>query len=634
MSARRLRPMWQWEQPDPRVSGTSGDLAKLFRNESVKHPGVLARDAPTPLATIMSREVIQNAWDAAGDLRNTWEDGRDEPPDFQIDFIYRSYVGPEKAAIVRALALKELRKRAKAVDRRSLGLGVDDCLEHIDDQAPLRILEIRESGASGMYGRFDSTRSKLFLALAGLGFTAKHEGAGGSFGFGKAGLIRGSAIHAVLAYTCFQERSDDVGISRRLLAMTYWGQHEHQGESFTGFARFGENRDGWQQPLENDDADAFAASIGLARRTPSKHSDLGTTLLLVDPTVEPADLCSAIERNWWPAIIDREFVVTVTAPDGSRLVPRPRKNRTLAPFVRAYELALTPQDNLIDHEYARNLGTTRAVPGRELRVGGVGLVADMDGWSFQSDNDDDSVPERSLVALIRGARMVVECLDAGGHVPHVRGAFVADPEVDELLRQSEPKAHDGWQTTIGEEGIDPLAPKVAASVIEKVKTSVREFKRRLRPPARPEEDIHLPVLQGLLNRLLASGSSEDVPPPIRSLVESSVHQQLLAAEVPGLVRLRSTVELAIAPHHTRGSDLVVIEFGYRFIEDGRAGSDCSVSVVPPEGFTGAQLQPNSFIGTLTHERVQFVVTTENYSSEWTGRLSISARAATPEESSR
>jgi hypothetical protein len=348
LTSRRLRPTWHWEQPDPKVSGTSGDLAKLFRNESVKQPGALLRDAPTPQATIMAREVIQNAWDAATELRTNWENG--VPPDFQIDFEFRSYSGPEKAAMVNALAIKDLRVRARSNDRRALGLAADDCLEHIDDNEPIRILEIRETGATGMYGRFDNAQSKLFLALAGLGYTAKHEGAGGSFGFGKAGLIRASAIHTVLAYTCFQEQANDPNVTRRLLAMTYWGQHEYRREAFTGFARFGENRDGWQQPLENEHADRFAESIGLSRRFVSRDSDLGTTLLLVDPTIEPADLCDAVERNWWPALIDRAFVVTVSTPEGTRLIPRPRKNRTLAPFVRAYELALTPQDNLIDQE--------------------------------------------------------------------------------------------------------------------------------------------------------------------------------------------------------------------------------------------------------------------------------------------
>ena len=60
---------WSWEKTDPDRSQTSGDVAKLFKNEPVKAPGVFAADQPSPDATVLAREVIQNSWDAAGELR-------------------------------------------------------------------------------------------------------------------------------------------------------------------------------------------------------------------------------------------------------------------------------------------------------------------------------------------------------------------------------------------------------------------------------------------------------------------------------------------------------------------------------------------------------------------------------------
>ena len=55
-----------------------------------------------------------------------------------------------------------------------------------------------------MGGPFTGTKSKMYLALVSIGFTVKHSGAGGSYGYGKAGLIRGSAIDTVVAYSCFR----------------------------------------------------------------------------------------------------------------------------------------------------------------------------------------------------------------------------------------------------------------------------------------------------------------------------------------------------------------------------------------------------------------------------------------------
>jgi hypothetical protein len=65
-------PRWCWEQPNPNHSGASGDLSKLFRNVSVKQPGPFKLEAPPEDATILAREVIQNSWDAAIELRERW----------------------------------------------------------------------------------------------------------------------------------------------------------------------------------------------------------------------------------------------------------------------------------------------------------------------------------------------------------------------------------------------------------------------------------------------------------------------------------------------------------------------------------------------------------------------------------
>ena len=62
-------PLWCWEKIDPSRAAAAGDLAKMFKNEPVKTPGVLAEDAPAPEATLLVREAIQNSWDAALESR-------------------------------------------------------------------------------------------------------------------------------------------------------------------------------------------------------------------------------------------------------------------------------------------------------------------------------------------------------------------------------------------------------------------------------------------------------------------------------------------------------------------------------------------------------------------------------------
>src|SRR5262249_50894021 len=155
------------------------------------------------------------------------------------------------------------------------------------------------------------------LAMASIGYTEKPDGSGGTFGYGKAGLIRATRTRVVFAYTCFRERPDDPGATRRLLGMTYWGRHKRGGDTFTGFARFGRpQEDGSIAPFENEDADRVADSLGIDLRSAPDPTQLGTTFLIIDPLVEPDDLRVAIERNWWPAIIDERFTPLIHDYDG------------------------------------------------------------------------------------------------------------------------------------------------------------------------------------------------------------------------------------------------------------------------------------------------------------------------------
>ena len=199
--------------------GVSGDLSKVFKHEPVKAPGVFSVGAPDPAAALLVREVIQNSWDAALESRRGAPAERIAP--FEVCFRLTAVSGDRRDSLVEHLGLQELATRAASVDnRRSLGLREIDCLANLDEDDDLRLLEISEQAAGGMHGPWTGDDSKLYLALCSVGITPDEPGRGGSYGYGKAGLIRGSAIRLVVAYTCFRERPDDPGVTRRLLGMT------------------------------------------------------------------------------------------------------------------------------------------------------------------------------------------------------------------------------------------------------------------------------------------------------------------------------------------------------------------------------------------------------------------------------
>lgn len=635
--------MWIWEETDPRRSGGAGDLAKLFRNESIAAPGVLAIDPPSDSASLLAREVIQNSWDAAAELSADLLGRGEQVPRFGIHFEFGYVTGVDRERMISALDLpglaSQLHGAVSGGQLAALGLARHSTLIGIEDSAsPIRYLRISESGTTGMYGPFESAKSKMFLALVSLGYTVKGPGSGGSYGYGKAGLIAGSATRTIVAYSCFEPRSDDLDseefVTRRLMGMTYWGQHTIGSQSFTGFARLGDDQGGWARPLVNQAADELAIALGLGLRDAGNMEDLGTTFLLLDPVIEPDDLRNAIERNWWAAIEEGRFtpLITELQEDGSArtVVPRPKKNPALASFVRAYEIATTPQDNDVPEEYAADLGE---LPGAldSRKIGKIGLVADLDGWSYSADlNGGDGAQEEqaSLVALLRGPLMTVEYFRPRGtrRPPYVRGVFVADGEIDDLLRQAEPKAHDQWVTSLDGlgEDVDNKAPRAAAEVLKAVAARTRKFQDRLKPPPPDASNIRLEVLADLFKGLARGDAGiSPLPPPegdrdlsigISSFQESDDASERL--RVQGKVRVRLSEKFDKA-------DRVVarVRVTYRFMEDERAGEHCPLTF---SGAVGNADDDGWMEMNVGRENTEFGFVSDFYALDWSGRLAVSA----------
>lgn len=638
---------WVWELTDPGRSGGAGDLANLFRNERVDQPGIFAVDAPRPEETLMAREVLQNSWDAADELQKERLAAGERVPTFGINFEFEELDGVGRLELERAVDLVGLRRQMESVrseaDVSTLGMRRTAVLEGAGSQkGSLRVLRVVESGTTGMYGPFVGARSKMFLALISIGYTVKAAGSGGSYGYGKAGLIAASATRTVFAYSCFEPRADDQvngqPVTRRFLGMTYWGQHTHGGTSFTGFARLGKDDGAIVAPFVNEEADAMAQRLGLDLRTHEDDRDLGTTFVLLDPLVEPEGLKSALERNWWPAIREGRFTPVITerkvGESSQRHIPRPLRNPVLAPFVRAYELATVPQDNIVPHELRVDLGNTPPRLG-SLAAGSLGIVADLEGWSYASQNpdseDDQSESPSSLIALTRGPRMVVQYHEPQRmkSSPFVRGVFVADSEIDDLLRQTEPKAHDSWVTSLNriEEVVDERAPSTAKHVLQEIGKAARRFQQSLRPPLPPADDVQLTALAQLFKNL--GKGKEPVQPKIDRLVSIETRTEIRSAKTDQMIVAQGTVTLSLDPNYKDADRaLVRIRVMYKLLEDGKAGATLPLVLTSGTG-GGDPNEDGSYDVAVGRDDQGIDFESEPYSADWSGRLVVSAKILRP-----
>lgn len=644
-------PKWAWEAENPNYSGGAGDVAALFRAEGVETPGVLEIGAPSAEASLFSREAIQNSWDAAKEWERTCKKRGEKPPPFWIEFRFVEYYGFDKRKLVFGLGLDEHSRQLSAAkvakgSARNLGLAsVDTLSDLLDGDKPLRVLMMTEHGGLGMSGSWRTGDSRMLSALVRVGYTQKAEGAGGSYGYGKAGLIAASAIRTVITYSAFAEDKSDPRVTRRLLGVTYWKNHSIGNAKFTGWARLGKevwttDDDGGRHrsasPFENSDADSAATELGIAVRNPSKPDDTGTTFMIIDPTIDANDLRAAIQRYWWPAMLDNTsgLRTKIIDFDGTEVIPSvPKDDPHLQPFVRGFELASRPQDTKSKEEARIDLGTYSPQGDIEYTLGNLGLVANTQGWSFPDDNE---INHCTMIALVRGPRMVVNYHTFRGlGIPHIRGTFVADDAIDDLLRQTEDKAHTKWETA-KLAGAHPSANLIAGQVSSRLRKAVTDFKNQFKPPAPRPGDLNLPILDEL-SRLMKGNKPKAPKPEKRPVTIRLVTPAHAVATPAGQLECRAAVEFGVADWvwdvaNTDAVELTAV-LSVAYVEDENLGERMNLRVKSSRKTFAERGSANGrfiYVGELQQgETVQFDIQSQAYESDWTVRFTPTASITNP-----
>jgi hypothetical protein len=591
---------WTWSVPIPGRGGSVGADQKVFRGQEVGQPGDFEENRPGPAATIFVREVVQNSRDAADELRaQLTAAGNNELPDLEVRFEFRALTGEEKGSLVAALDLANYANTLEKAGRESLSFPERDGLSDLDDlDEPLKVLYVQESGASGMYGHWENGQSKMWMALLNVAETDKPKGAGGSFGYGKAGLVKAAGSKMVFAYSCFKEVEDDGGVTRRALGVSYWPSSEgHVNES-------GRKYDGWGQlgvpvpqgtyPIVDDEADRRAEQLGIPTRSlaGTGFAGTGTAFVLVDPVISPQDLQRAAERNWWPALEDDEtqLSLSVVNYDGEELDVYPASDPLLADFIDAFHAARNTESTTppqIDREeneweWTRKL---KKLNGEEL--GRLGLKAS-NHWSWKSPKS-----RLTLVALVRKTGMVVEYRRSGGpristQMPFLRGVFIADSAANSFLQLTEPSLHNKWKTEVdeGEAGRPEIvtAHQVAERIQNRIDSDVKQFREELKEP---DDDSIDPVTLPIVARAF-SGSRGRRPPKRKEVLRERRGQKHVREPVAGndqMMRIRSEYEIGLQDTVEFETGLATVKFAYRIFEDDTVGTDCcELNINPPDGF--------------------------------------------------
>ena len=586
---------WFFHESDP-MGGAAGEA---YAN-TLKSPGMHPEH-------VLAREAIQNSVDA-----------QIEGEKVMVRFRHKAITGAAKASFIEAAGLSDIDARAQQLE-----LPTPNCLATLGKpKTPLSLLYVEDHNAEGLSGDPHDKNSNFYRLLLSLGDRSKartSKGSGGSYGFGKSVYSSSSMIQTIFAYTRFRAGK---GVEKtRVFGCGYYASHEHKKTNFSGRSWLGVKRKNDESgrvvvdPFEDAAADKLAAQLGFEKRPPG---DFGTTILVVDANVDLLDMVEGVEDWWWPRLIEHKLDVEVFNPAGDLLVPRPKMNEQLRPFIEAFDIARGRAEAKSGSQKLHTLSRLG-----ETTLGACGMVV--------VPLKDDGQPVVRLdrcntVALIRAPFMVVAYKSFSETAPMVVGAFMASDEVDTALKKSEPPAHDRWDPDSAnlrdEQG---LGKEIVKAVLARIKSGLKRFQGEAAPPA-PAKQKPLSLLERALGALFKPPGlgPSDPPDPVSSPLHLEFTKQPYAeATAEGMLRLRGVFTVALDAKAEEESVGLRLHVRCPVIEDeGQEGEDLALKI----NVRGVDAKVDDEEHRLLRfdlergAKAQFAIESEPYDPAWTVRL--------------
>lgn len=508
---------WVYEETPPN-GGAPGDAFKSIFNGAGKGA-----------AETLAREAIQNSVDAA----------KDPSASVRVEMRFARLTGEERRSFEAAASIEDMRPRVQ-----KLGLYQSNALTEAD--GALNLLYIDDYETTGLMGDPKSPASNLRKLLMDLGGSDKAhtaDGSGGSYGFGKAVYSSSSRIATIFAYS---ETTDDRGEPISLLmGCAYHEGHEFEGEFYTGRAWLGvgakvKGKGTRYDPFQGDKARELAKKLGFERDDQAQ----GTSILIIDVDLTPEQVLSGIEDWWWPRIQSRLLEASVISFGGDELFPMPKRRKHLKPFIDAFDSAGGRTPDIRGKVQRKRFNS---LYGKEL--GYLGAVV-LDDSEEENPLGEDYESRLATVALVRGPLMVVDYYRnwyPSASAPLAVGCFLADQDMDFLLKLSEPPDHSRWDEGAGRLiKHDSSAPEFVRSILNRIKTHFRSFQSDAKPPA-PPRPRQLAKLERDLASWFGIGGKGTPPPPSPSSAPIYVHPEgpFLSVE-DGKLKAQGSVEIGLS----------------------------------------------------------------------------------------
>ena len=471
--------------------------------------------ASLPSESRLVREVIQNSVDATVPNGKTSVTIRNETLSGRGVSTFRNLIGFEDSDS----PFSRLEK---------LGLKADNAFAKMmpkTDYPSFSVTIIEDRNTFGLcYDEVDRKDRFEELCLSyGQDATAASAERGGSYGFGKEVYEAASDARTFLVYSVYEPSPNspsDPGSYARLFGCATFNGHVVGNTKFKGRALFGihlRNSEHTEcRPVLDEQAHRMARQLGFREREPR---DYGTSIMIVGSKIDMDVVRTAVEDYWWPRMYSNQLSVELWDEDARIKPPEPREREDLRPYLRCY--------SLMEEKMPPNGGEKLIKLQREAdSAAQPGQLALRPLPQADEDSTDDVGSDthlNSTVALIRsGPKMVVRYLDPGGwSAANFAGVFLSHPDVERELHLSEPPAHDSWEPNsprlveaYGEDQAKmEAAQKTVESILQRIRSRTREFRRNLVPPQTPQVATGARTLQNMLARIMSTQKSGPATPP-------------------------------------------------------------------------------------------------------------------------
>jgi transcriptional regulator with XRE-family HTH domain len=473
---------WYW-RPAPR------DLGREFGNAAG-----YAFETSIPTLT---RESGQNISDEKIDTEATVE----------ARYTVIELTGQHLSDFLERLRFDQLRPHLEAAaNHKKAGPAIKRGLAQVDE-GRLLLFRIEDVNASGLTGP-EFAPGRFMAVVRNILDSQKGDGAGGSFGLGKATLWSSSHFGLVLTNSNLSV-GEEGRRDGRFMGRIDLPWHEVDGDQWAGPGWFGvpdieDTESGSPRTVSLWGNEALAQDMYMSRAAGLS----GTTFLIVGAydasgavhTVEEIadEFARSLADNFWPAMADR--------PDGSpprlRAIVRAQRNDhgIFEKYVNPAEYqaervaALT---RYLNADVTESLDAPGDVVERRITLNVPKRIGDSPHSATeheaivlitQADDNGDRRPETQAgsVVFMRGSHMVIQTLRVGalpiGSRPfhaivlagEAAGNSPADKVADRFLRHAEPPAHNKWTGT----------PDLTANYARGGKASIEAFESEVKKAIR------------------------------------------------------------------------------------------------------------------------------------------------------